>query len=282
MAASSTASSAASSVAAGLFTNADQLDESCTSRDRPLQAGMTDSKAIAAAATVQAAAATAEVAAAAAAAIKNKHSLTDGAAAVAAATDDGARGGTVVVVGTSNGVLHCISCSSGQQLWRIQTGASISTAAAFCPAVKAHTPSEAPAAAGTDELVDSAICCSAAAHEQTQMHTQTDRRLQQQQQQSSPSRQTGAQPRMTCDHLLVSCNNSGAMRVLSLPDVAFPVASQDAQVLQSGQQAAKHDEEERRNPMPYTYAAAQMPGGRIDSMSKPLSFALACLPLLAP
>lgn len=234
MAASLPASSPASSPAAGLFTNADHPDESCTSRgDHPLQAGMTDSKAVAAATAEQAAAA----AAAGGAASKNKHRSTGSAAAAVAAApdddDDDARGGAAVVVGTSNGVLHCISCSTGQHLWQLQTGGSISTAAAFCPASRPLAPSQAPAAARTDELVD------------------------------SPNRSSAG-------HLLVSCNNSGVVRVLSLPAAASPVASQDAQL---GWQTAKLDEEVRQNPMPCTYASAQMPGGLLDLFSEPVSFA---------
>lgn len=133
--------------------------------------------------------------------------------------------------------------------WRHQHSCS------FLPCRQGTCPFRSPCSASTDELADAPICSSAGAHEQTQIHIHTDRLTQQQQQQSSPSRQTSAvtQPHMTSDHLLVSCNNSGAVRVLSLPAVASPVASQDdEQMLQSGQQAAKLDEDVWQNPVPCT------------------------------
>ena len=194
---------------------------------------------------------------------------------VAVPPGDVARGGddAVMLIGTSSGMLHCISCSSGQLLWQMHNSGSISTAAGISPASSARAPSEAPAAAGTDALADLSSDNLVATHEGVQTDAQTDAHTVAQtdakmgcsvnhQRLSSPTQQPGAvtQMQMTFDHVLVSCTNNGGVRVLNLPAVACPVVWLDPELLESGQRAARPDEEVRQMPMPRTWAAAQMPG----------------------
>ena len=228
------------------------------------------------------AAAAPHAAVAAAVQSKEKHGLTctDAAGCGAAVSpEDGARGGdgAVVLIGTSNGTLHCIGCSYGQMLWQMQTGGNISTAAGFSPASRAHAPSEAPAAAGTDALAGLLSNNLAATHEGVQTDAQTDPQADtqtdpqtdaqarcsvQHQQLSPPAQQPGilTQMQMTSNNLLISCHNNGGIRVLSLPAVACSVKWQNPELLQSGQQAASPDKEVRQLATPRTWAAAQMPG----------------------
>ena len=267
------ASSSAAVQQQQLLDDADSRAEPCSAHDQPLQASKTDWEADAAAA-VAAATATAES--------QKKHSSTNSNAvascgATVAPGSSADSDGAMLLIGTSSGMLHCISCSSGQQLWQMHTGGSVSTAAGFCPAGRAHAPSDAPADDGTDAFGDSLSRDSAAAHEQMQTdpktdsqtdsqtdsdtHTQADCSLQHQQQ-SWPRQQTGmaTQTQLAFDHILVLCSNSGAVRVLSLPAVACPAVSLDQNLLQSGQRAATCEEEVQQSPTPPTWAAAQMPG----------------------
>ena len=266
------ASSSAAVERQQLLGGSNHVAEPYSAADQPLQASMTNWEADAAAAPHAAAAAA--TATAATGESKGKHTLACvGAVGCGAAVDPdgGARGrdGDMVLIGTSSGTLHFVSCSSGQQLWQIQTGGSISTAAGFCPAGRAHALSDAPAAANTDGLADLLSHKSAAAHEQTQTEAQTDSKADaqaqcplQHQQQSFHRQQTGVstQMEMTFVHLLVSCTNSGAVNVLTLPAATGPVVSLDHEVLQSGQGP---NEEVQQSPIPCTWAAAQMPGERM-------------------
>ena len=217
------------------------------------------------------AAAAADTATAATVGGKDKHGLSCAdpvGCGAAVAPDDGAEGGdgAVVLIGTSSGMLHCISCSSGQQLWKMHFSGSISTAAGFCPSGMVHAPSDAPADAGTDAFGDSRNHNSAAVHEQMQTDAKTDSQTDaqancslQHQQQSFPRQGTG-KTQMAFDLLLVSCSNSGAVRVLGLPAVARPAVSLDQELLQSGQRAARPNAEVRQSCTPRTWAVAQMPG----------------------
>lgn len=264
------ASSSATVQRQQLLASSNRRAEPCSARDHLSQASMTNWEAAAAAAAAPHAAAAATTATAATIESKEEHGLTcvrAGGFGAADAPDDGARGGDgdMVLIGTSSGTLHCISCSSGYQLWQIQTGGSISTAAGFCPAGTA--PSDAPADVGTDALADLVSHKSAATHKQMKTDAQTDAQTDskadaqaesQHQQQSFTRQQT--QIEMAFDRLLVSCTNSGAVRVLSLPAVTGPKASLDHELLQSGQRAARPDEEVPQSPIPRRWAAAQMPG----------------------
>lgn len=227
----------------------------------------------------QSAAAAAEAAAAESAAAASKHSCGttsgDAASGCGAVADDGDRGGSgsgaVLLVGTSSGMLHGINCSSGQQVWQVHIGSSISTAVAFCPVTRAHALPEYPAVADSDALAASLSQESPAAHEQAQTHTQRDcslqQRQQQQQQQSSLLQQAGIVTKThSVDCLLVSCANYGAVRVWSLPAVASSALGPNEGLLHSGQQAAIRpaDEEVKPQHMPSTRAAVQMPGDALS------------------
>ncbi|KAL3149869.1 hypothetical protein ABBQ38_013690 [Trebouxia sp. C0009 RCD-2024] len=227
---------------------------------------MTDSEAAATAAeTAAEAAAAAETAAEAATAgitavtCKDNHDQKNSgspAFGYGVSADDAHRGGlgsgAVVLVGTSSGTLHCISCASGRLLWKVHTGGSISTAAAFCPASRPSAPAGALAADDTSRPAESLSHTSAATHKQTQSHTGTD--ADHSVQHKNPSFQ---QIQMNFDCPVVSCTNDGTVRVLSVPN--FTCDSLGS--MQPGHPVARSAVVERwqRN-MPSTHAAAQMPG----------------------
>lgn len=194
-----------------------------------------------------------------AATCKDRHNLNSGdptCGCGVSADDDGARGfkggGAVVLVGTSGGILHCVSCASGRLLWKVQNGGSISTAAAFCPASRPSAPAPAGALVAGNTLAELLSQTSAATHEQTQSHTCTDADCSVQHQ--NPSSQ---QTQMSFECPLVSCTNHGTVRVLSLQDFTCKIRG----LMQPGQPAASCAEVEgRQQNMPSTHAAAQMPG----------------------
>ena len=196
----------------------------------------------------------------AAAICKDRHTQSTGSAAVGCdeSATDGPRssdgGGAVVLVGTSSGTLHCISCTSGQVLWKMHTGGSISTAAAFCPASRPSAPAGALEAVDPPGLPESLSRTSAATDEQQQTHMGADASVQQH---SSSSQQ--AQMSFRCR--LVSFTNQGTVRVLQLPGVAGESLDLNQGLLQPGQSAAKQTQAERQQQsMPSIHAAAQMPG----------------------
>ena len=177
--------------------------------------------------------------------------------------------GGVVIVGTASGKLHCITCATGKQLWEVQTGQGISTAAAFCPATPqpdcpisfGHAHPGAAAAASDDSsrqlpLAESRQTSKPAMADSvcpTDMHLlpQTDK--------------LPLEPKSTKFHnfssSLISCTNQGAVRVLKLPAEACCSSALSEEVSQAGQQAATGAAEEARQQcVPTISAAVQMPG----------------------
>ena len=135
--------------------------------------------------------------------------------------------GSMIVVGTVRGRLHCLSCSSGQHIWHIDTGQSISTAAALCPV---RSPSEC------------AIALQAAALPMQQ-----------------PS-STAMELQPCFRNTVISCTNQGNVRVLNLPAVASHEAW--SQLGEEEGQHMKHFavQDIDTGCMPSLAAAAQMPG----------------------
>lgn len=178
-----------------------------------------------------------------------------------------------VVVGSAKGELHGISCLHGQQLWKVSMGSGVSTAATVCDVLSSCSHSSQGALAQTHSQLDVAAQTQAEpkagslSHGQTlpdaqmqqarakrqrhvekqaqatqlrshpQLHSYTDARV------GSPTHshtvsdphaqlQTPAQTKAS--QVLVTCTNSGAVRVVRLPTdpSATPSAGSDGSVLE--------------------------------------------------
>ncbi|DBA85609.1 TPA: hypothetical protein ACH3X1_005188 [Trebouxia sp. C0004] len=222
---------------------------------------------------------------------------------------------TAVVVGSAEGELHCISCMHGQQLWKTFMESGISTAATLCDVLSscsrssrgalAHTHSQLAVATQTQaefqagslshgqtppEAQIQQTCAERQSHAESQAQA-TQLRSQPQLQSHTDARagspthaqtasDTHAQLRTPAQskasQLLVTCTNSGAVRVLRLP--TGPSATSDGSVLKpditqtpdsqtSGAMSGKTDGISQSLQIA---AAVQMPG---DVFSSPVSVA---------
>ena len=172
---------------------------------------------------------------------------------------------TAVVVGSAEGELHCISCLHGQQLWKMSMESGISTAATVCGVLSScshssrhtstQTHSQLAVAAQTQAENQAGSLSRGQTQSDTQMQqpcTKRQRSAQQQAQLSSHPQlhshtdaragspthsQTVSDPRAQlhtpaqtkASQLLVTCTNTGALRVMRLPSA--PSAYTDASVL---------------------------------------------------
>lgn len=171
-------------------------------------------------------------------------------------TDD-VKGAVMLVVGTAAGTLHCISCSSGEQLWGMDTDSSISTASGVCPVSMSAAPADALAAAKTAAGGDSSGHTSAAIATKLLTHEHTESCSTEQ---SSVQPQTGSlmMPESRLKITGVSCTNQGAVRVLNLPDLS---SVHEEDVANPGQQAARRTVgEDEQGSRPRVAAGTQMPG----------------------
>ncbi len=172
---------------------------------------------------------------------------------------------TAVVVGSAEGELHCISCSRGQQLWQVSMGSDISTAATVfnvlscCSyssqgamaqthpqlAVAAQTQAETQAGplSHGQKPPDAQVQQTYAKRQRSaqkqaqvwshpQLHSHTDARAgspTQAQTVSDPPAQLYTPAPTQASQLLVTCTNTGAVRVVRLPTA--PSAPSDGSVL---------------------------------------------------
>ena len=174
-----------------------------------------------------------------------------------------------VVVGSAEGELHCISCLHGQQLWKMSMSSGISTAATVCHvlsscshssqdgmaqthsqlAVAAHTQAEPKAGSLSHGQTppDAQMQHTCAERQRSaqkqaqlwshpQLHSHTDARAgspTHSQTVSDPYEQLYTPAQTKASELLVTCTNTGAVRVVRLPpgSSAHPSAGSDSSVL---------------------------------------------------
>lgn len=182
-----------------------------------------------------------------------------------------------VVVGSAEGELHCISCLHGQELWKVPMGSGISTAATVCDVLSSCSHSSRGALAQTHSQLAVAAqtqaesqagslshgqtppdaqmqqtCAERQRHapkqaqlwSQPQLHSHTDVRAgssTHSQTVSDPHAQFHTPAQTIASRLLVTCTNTGAVRVVRLPTVhsatlsatpsATPSAGSDGSVL---------------------------------------------------
>jgi len=182
-----------------------------------------------------------------------------------------------VVVGSAEGELHCISCLHGQQLWKMSMSSGNSTAATVCHVLSscshssqdgmAQTHSQLAVAAHTQAKPQAGslshgqtppdaqmqqTCAERQRHapkqaqlwSQPQLHSHTDVRAgssTHSQTVSDPHAQFHTPAQTIASRLLVTCTNTGAVRVVRLPTVhsatlsatpsATPSAGSDGSVL---------------------------------------------------
>ena len=197
-----------------------------------------------------------------------------------------------IVVGDANGYLHCIMCSTGQQLWCKLMQSSISTAAAILPtAWLSHTrfkpssntsersrhhkdcpqlpedstgPLQAPRLAQQhpEGVASNLHHAQSTAHEPSQAHSAAGGNMQTCR--STPLKaESQTQPSAIGAPTLVSCTNRGAVRVLSLSDDHHHLTCARSATA-SGHQAQVQRTSDNADGlgycMPTVLAAVQMPG----------------------
>ena len=172
--------------------------------------------------------------------------------------------GRAVMVGTAEGKLHCISTATGKQLWTVSMGASISSAAAWWPCIFtqacSHASTEVQSQIHTKRDTQTQTDTQTETETQPEMHTQAQAQAQVQVHALATAQ---AQVQIKHSNLLVTCTNSGALRVLHMPAVNVTNFHKETSPHSDDRQSDRHQGDSVlscRELLTHTVAAVQMPG----------------------
>ena len=172
--------------------------------------------------------------------------------------------GRAVMVGSAEGKLHCISTATGKQLWTVSMRASISLAAAWCPCTFtqacSHASTEVQSQVHTKPDTQTQTETETETETQPEMHTQAQAQAQVQVQAPATLQ---AQAQIEHSNLLVTCTNSGALRVLHMPAVNVTNFHKETSPHSDDRQSDRHQGDSVpscRDLLTHTVAAVQMPG----------------------